>query len=82
MNSGTASASELVAGALQDHDRALIVGRPTFGKSLLMRGFPMSDGSALVLVVGHVRTPCGRIVQRQYHGDLAPRVLSARPRRA
>ena len=66
VNAGTASASELVAGALQDHDRALIVGRPTFGKSLLMRGFPMSDGSILVLVVGHVRTPCGRVVQRQY----------------
>jgi carboxyl-terminal processing protease len=66
VNAGTASASELVAGALQDHDRALIAGRPTFGKSLLMRGFPMSDGSQLVLVVGHIRTPCGRIVQRQY----------------
>jgi carboxyl-terminal processing protease len=66
VNAGTASASELVAGALQDHDRALIVGRPTFGKSLLMRGFPMSDGSVLWLVVGHVRTPCGRVVQRQY----------------
>jgi carboxyl-terminal processing protease len=66
VNGGTASASEIVAGALQDHDRALIAGRPTFGKSLLMRGFPMSDGSVLWLVVGHVRTPCGRIVQRQY----------------
>ena len=66
VNSGTASASELVAGALQDHDRALIVGRPTFGKSLLMRGFPMSDGSVLVLVIGQVRTPCGRVVQREY----------------
>ena len=68
VNSGTASASELVAGALQDHDRALIVGHTTFGKSLLMRGFPMADGSLIELVVGHVRTPCGRIVQRQYHG--------------
>src|SRR5258705_7130489 len=66
VNAGTARASELVAGALQDHDRALIVGRPTFGKSLLMRGFPMSDGSVLVLVIGQVRTPCGRVVQRQY----------------
>jgi len=65
-NGGTASASELVAGALQDHDRALIVGRPTFGKSLLMRGFPLADGSVIVLVVGHVKTPCGRVVQRQY----------------
>jgi carboxyl-terminal processing protease len=67
VNEGTASASELVAGALQDHDRAVVVGRPTFGKSLLMRGFPMSDGSVIVLVIGHVRTPCGRVVQRQYH---------------
>ena len=66
VNAGTASASELVAGALQDHDRAIVAGRPTFGKSLLMRGFPMSDGSVLVLVIGQVRTPCGRVVQRQY----------------
>jgi carboxyl-terminal processing protease len=66
VNEGSASASELLAGALQDHDRALVVGRPTFGKSLLMRGFPLTDGSAIVLVVGHVKTPCGRVVQRQY----------------
>ncbi len=66
VNSGTASASELVAGALQDHDRALIVGQPSFGKSLMMRGFPLPDGSVLVMVVGHVKTPCGRVVQRQY----------------
>lgn len=67
INSGTASASELVAGALQDHDRALIFGRPSFGKSLLMRGFPLADGSYIMLVVGQVRTPCGRVVQRDYH---------------
>jgi carboxyl-terminal processing protease len=66
VNEGTASASELVAGALQDHDRALVVGRPTFGKSLLMRGFPMTDGSAIMMVIGHIKTPCGRVVQRQY----------------
>jgi carboxyl-terminal processing protease len=66
VNEGTASASELVAGALQDHDRGLVVGRPTFGKSLLMQGFPMADGSVIVLVIGHVKTPCGRVVQRQY----------------
>ncbi len=66
IDEGTASASELVAGALQDHDRALIVGQPSFGKSLLMRGFPLSDGSVLVLVIGQVHTPCGRAVQRQY----------------
>jgi carboxyl-terminal processing protease len=68
VNDGTASASEIVAGALQDHDRALIMGRPTFGKSLLMQGFPMTDGSVIELVIGHVRTPCGRIIQREYRG--------------
>ena len=67
INSGTASASELVAGALQDNDRAVIVGHPSFGKSLLMFGQPLTDGSTLWLVVGHVRTPCGRVIQRQYH---------------
>ncbi len=65
---GTASASELVAGALQDHDRALIVGRTTFGKSLIMRDFPLTDGSAMVLVVGWLKTPCGRVIQRRYRG--------------
>lgn len=65
-NAGTASAAELLAGALQDHDRALIVGKPTFGKALIMRGFPLADGSIIELVVGHLRTPCGRVVQRQY----------------
>ncbi|HMG70948.1 MAG TPA: S41 family peptidase [Gemmatimonadaceae bacterium] len=65
-NAGTASAAELLAGALQDHDRALIVGRPTFGKALIMRGFPLADGSIIELVVGHLRTPCGRVLQRQY----------------
>ncbi len=68
VDGGTASASEIVAGALQDHDRALVVGRPTFGKSLLMQGFPMTDGSIIELVIGHVSTPCGRVIQRQYRG--------------
>lgn len=66
VNHGTASAAELVAGALQDHDRALIVGRPTFGKSLIMQGFPLTDGSLMVLTVGQIMTPCGRSVQREY----------------
>ena len=65
-NERSASASELVAGALQDHDRALVVGRPSFGKSLLMYTMPLSDGSAVAMVVGHIKTPCGRIIQRQY----------------
>lgn len=68
VNSGTASAAELVAGALQGHDRAVIVGRPTFGKALLMQGFPMTDGSLIMLVIGHIKTPCRRVVQRRYRG--------------
>ncbi|HEY7395536.1 MAG TPA: S41 family peptidase [Gemmatimonadaceae bacterium] len=69
VDEGTASASELVAGALQDHDRALIVGGTTFGKSLLMQTFPLSDGSRMSLVIGQVRTPCGRVIQREYHTE-------------
>jgi carboxyl-terminal processing protease len=68
VDEGTASASEVVAGALQDHDRALIVGRPTFGKSLIMQTFPLTDGSLMVLVVGRMKTPCGRVIQREYRG--------------
>ena len=66
VNRGTASAAELVAGALQDHDRALVIGRTTFGKALVMQGFPLTDGSLVMLVVGRLRTPCGRDIQRPY----------------
>lgn len=72
IDEGTASASELVVGAMQDHDRATVVGQPSFGKSLMMTGFPLSDGSVLVLVIGQIRTPCGRAVQRAYR-DLTVR---------
>ena len=68
VNSGTASASELVAGALQDHDRAIVVGHTSFGKALVMQTVPLSDGSLMMLVVGRVFTPCGRVVQREYRG--------------
>jgi len=67
-NENSASAAELVAGALQDHDRALIVGQPSFGKSLMMRAVALPDGSIMWLVMGHSKTPCGRIIQRQYRG--------------
>ncbi|MEZ4588234.1 MAG: S41 family peptidase [Gemmatimonadales bacterium] len=69
VDDGTASAAELVAGALQDHDRALLVGRTTFGKALLMRGFPLLDGSVIVMAFGRVKTPCGRVVQREYRSQ-------------
>jgi carboxyl-terminal processing protease len=68
INAGTASASELVAGALQDHDRALIVGQTSFGKSLVMQPFLLPDGSLMWMVTSHARTPCGRVIQRQYRG--------------
>lgn len=62
----TASASEIVAGAIQDHDRGLIVGEPSFGKGLVQRIFPMSSGGALTLTIAHYYTPSGRLIQRDY----------------
>src|SRR5262245_31027318 len=63
----TASASEIVSGAIQDHDRGLIIGEPTFGKGLVQRIFPiMSGGGALTLTIAHYYTPSGRLIQRDY----------------
>ncbi|HKP11180.1 MAG TPA: S41 family peptidase [Blastocatellia bacterium] len=64
----TASAAEIVAGALQDHDRARLVGENSFGKGLVQNPFPLRDGSALVLTTGHYYTPSGRLIQRDYSG--------------
>lgn len=62
----TASSAEIVTGALQDHDRALIVGRRSFGKGLVQNLFELSNGSALTLTTGKYRTPSGRAIQRDY----------------
>jgi len=63
----TASASEIVAGAIQDHDRGLIIGETTFGKGLVQRIFPVpSSGGALTLTIAHYYTPSGRLIQRDY----------------
>lgn len=63
----TASASEIVSGAIQDHDRGLIIGETTFGKGLVQRIFPVpSSGGALTLTIAHYYTPSGRLIQRDY----------------
>ncbi len=63
---GTASASEVLIGALQDWDRANVVGRPTFGKGLVQEQFDLSDKSAIRLTVSRYYTPLGRSIQRSY----------------
>jgi carboxyl-terminal processing protease len=64
----TASAAEIISGALQDHDRALIVGETTFGKGLVQTVFPISEESGLALTTYHYYTPSGRLIQRDYNG--------------
>jgi carboxyl-terminal processing protease len=64
VNDGTASAAEIIAGALQDHDRAVVVGTPTFGKGLVQTLFPLGEGVALKLTTARWYTPSGRTIQR------------------
>ena len=66
MNEYSASASEVVSGAVQDHDRGIIIGRRTFGKGLVQRQFGLSDGSAIWLTTARYYTPSGRCIQRSY----------------
>lgn len=80
INEGTASAAEIVAGALQDNDRALLVGRRSFGKGLVQVPIQLHDGSQLRLTVARYYTPSGRFIQKpygagvaDYHADLIDR---------
>ncbi len=68
VNRGTASAAEIVAGAIQDHDRGLIVGETTFGKGLVQTVYPLSENTGLALTTAKYYTPSGRLIQRDYTG--------------
>ena len=66
VDSYTASAAEIVSGAIQDHDRGLVVGRRTFGKGLVQRPIDLPDGSMIRLTIAHYFTPSGRCIQKPY----------------
>ena len=66
VDSYTASAAEIVSGAIQDHDRGIIVGRRTFGKGLVQRPIDLPDGSMIRLTIAHYYTPSGRCIQKPY----------------
>jgi carboxyl-terminal processing protease len=70
IDEGSASASEIVAGAIQDHDRGWVIGRRSYGKGLVQEQYPLEDGGALRLTVARYYTPSGRSIQRDYKNDL------------
>ncbi len=69
IDEGTASASEIVSGAIQDWDRGVLIGRRSFGKGLVQQQFALNDGSMIRLTVAHYYTPAGRNIQKPYKDD-------------
>ncbi len=70
VDEGSASASEIIAGALQDHDRGIVIGTPTYGKGLVQEQYALSNGGALRLTIARYYTPSGRLIQKPYtNGD-------------
>ena len=64
VNDKTASASEIVTGAMQDHDRAMVVGEPSYGKGLVQSVYPLAEGTGLALTTALYYTPSGRSIQK------------------
>ena len=87
VNEGTASASEILSGALQDHDRGLVVGTPSWGKGLVQTVYNLSYGAGLALTTAKYYTPSGRLIQRDYtsyfdyytHADAGSPELTGKP---
>ena len=69
VNRNSASASEIVSGALQDHDRALIVGETTFGKALVQSVYKISENAGVAVTTARYYTPSGRLIQRPWDGS-------------
>ncbi len=79
INEKTASASEILSGALQDHDRATIVGLPSYGKGLVQSVLPLSDGAGLALTTAFYYTPSGRSIQHPLHDSALSATFSDKP---